>query len=209
MSDFAIDSLRLLVLFSRNAFGSLNNPYTTYRKLAHDGIDARQTVFIILLTILYFVFTALVRTGIRNPYVLTFKFNILVLTATVGFLGMLILLYYLGKIAGGTVSFKTLYILWSFTLLPTIVWFFTTSILFILIPPPRTLSMLGKAYSIFFISFSGAVLIWKLILYYLTLRFGFRFTLAKISLVSSVIAPAVVAYSLITYSLGIFRIPFL
>jgi len=202
-------ALRLLILFGKTSSGCINSPYITYRKLANDKTDARLVVFILLLVILYFAFASLVRTGMHNPYLLTLKFNTLILGAGVGFMGMIFALFALGRILGNVATFKTLFILWSFSLLPTLIWFFFTSFFYLILPPPRTLSILGKLFTLWFVFFTGAIFLWKIILYYLTLRFGLRFDLFKIAAVSLIISPLIVSYSVAMYRLGIFRIPFL
>lgn len=202
-------ALRLLILFGKTSSGCINSPYITYRKLANDKTDARLVVFILLLVILYFAFASLVRTGMHNPYLLTLKFNTLILGAGVGFMGMIFVLFTLGRILGNVTTFKTLFILWSFSLLPTLMWFFFTSFFYLILPPPRTLSILGKLFTLWFVFFTAAIFLWKIILYYLTLRFGLRFDLFKIAAVSLIISPLIVSYSVAMYKLGIFRIPFL
>lgn len=201
--------LRLLIIFGKNSIGCINSPYITYRRLASQKTDLRQIIFILCITVIYFVFASLARAGMHSPYLLTLKFNSLIIGAGIGFISMVVFLYLMGKIAGSTGSFKTLLILWSYTLLPTLVWFFLTSFFYIVLPPPRTLSIWGKLFSLWFVFFSSGVFLWKLILYYLTLRFGLRFDLYKISLISTVVVPAVLGYSYIMYKAGIFRIPFL
>ncbi len=209
MGDFLIKVFRLFILFGRNSAGSLNQPYITYRKLSDEKTDAWQTVFIFLFCLVYFAFASLVRVGVRNPFLLTVKFNSLLLSAGVGFLLVILLLSLAAKIFGQSVTLKATFTLWSFSLLPTIIWFFVTSILYIILPPPRTLSIWGKAYSFLYIAFSLALLFWKLILYYLTLRFSLRIDMVRIFFISLIIFPSLFAYSLLMYKLGIFRIPFI
>lgn len=209
MVTFLLKSLRFLILFARNSFGCLNHPYVTYRSLSLEKTKQGQTVYIFILTLAYFAFASLLRTGLRNPYLLTFKFNSLVMGGLIGFLGTIFLFYILGKIFFGKKKLKTLFILWSYSLLPTIIWFFVTSLMYLILPPPRTLSIWGKMYSLVFVAFSLAVLLWKIILYYLTLRFGLRLDLFKIIIVSAFFTLFLFGYSLLMYKYGIFRIPFI
>ena len=122
---------------------------------------------------------------------------------------MLALLVIGSKLFGGQLNMRRLIQLWSYTLVPTWVWFFTTSLLYVLLPPPRTMNLTGKVYSSFYVVFSMMVLFWKMILYYLTLRFGFRFDLYKIAAFSLIVVPFVIAFSVVLFRLGIFRIPYL
>ena len=209
MSNFFLTTLRLFVLFGRNTVGCINKPYMTCRKLSDGKTDSRQTVFIFLLVIGYFAFASVIRVGLRNPFLLTVKFNSLLASAVAGFLLTMLLLVFAGRLLGQKVTVKAIFTLWSFSLLPTIVWFLATSVLFILLPPPRTLTVFGKAYSLLYLAFSIALLFWKLILYYLTLRFSLKIDMTRIFLVSLVIFPSLIGYSLLMYKFGVFRIPFI
>ncbi|OGG26467.1 hypothetical protein A2960_06335 [Candidatus Gottesmanbacteria bacterium RIFCSPLOWO2_01_FULL_39_12b] len=204
-----INFLRLSLLFARNVVNCVNSPYVTFRKLTEEKTGVKQTGFIFFFVVAYFIFVSWIRVPFRNPYLLTMQFNKLLLGWIVGFWGIIILLYFLGKLVSSRGTFRSVFILWTWSLLPTLTWFFLTSFLFIIFPPPRTLSIWGKIYSLVFISFSLSLLFWKLILYYLTLRFAFRIDLQKITIVTFVVIPYIVMYSVVMYSLGIFRIPFI
>lgn len=208
MDNFLIVILGKLLLFIRNAFGCLNSPYTTYRNLSQKE-NPLQTIFIFLMVVFYFIFASLLRVGLRNPYLLTVKFNILLLGALVGFFTMVLVLYYLGRLVGGSGKLNTIFTLWSYTLLPTLLWFLATSLLYVFLPPPRTFSTLGKLYSVVYIIFSLSIFFWKMILYYLTLRFGHKLGFGKISLVSMVVFFLVGVYSVVMYQGRVFRIPFI
>lgn len=201
--------IRSFLLFGRNTIGCINNPYATYRRLADENESSWHIVFIFLLGSMYFLFASLVRIGKANPFLLTIQFNTLFLGGALGFLFLVLSLFLLGRLVGGRGNIRSIFILWSYTLLPTLVWFFTTSFLYIILPPPRTTSVLGKFYSVVFFTFSLAVFFWKLILSYLTLRFGLRIDLFRILFVSLAIVLEVAFFSLFMYKLSIFRIPFL
>lgn len=209
MEKLSLAFIRSFILFGRNFIGCVNSPYVTYRKLSGEKTDLGQTIFIPIFIILYFAFVSAIRGSLRNPYLLTMKFNLLIFASLSGFLIMLGLFYIVGKLVGGKGSLQQIYLLWIFSLIPTLVWFFVTSVLYLLFPPPRTLSFPGKLYSVVFIAFSIAVFLWKAILYYLTLRFSLKLDLWRIIQVSSVAIPAVLVYSLLMYRWGVFRIPFL
>jgi hypothetical protein len=201
--------LRFAVLFLRTSFGVINNPYVTFRGLALKAEEIGETVFIYVLCFIYFVWVTLIRTVPRNPFVLSIKLNLLLLGAGIGIAGLLLVLYAMAHVVKNKGSLKTLFFLYSYTLLPTLFWFAVTSAMFLFFPPPRTPSIFGKALSVLYIAFSIAVLFWKLILYYLTLRFTFRMNMFGIIRVSFVAFPTVIVYAIIMYRFGIFRIPFL
>lgn len=209
MDKIAVLIVGNFLLFTRNTIGCFNSPYTTFRHLAQKEKSLIQTVFIFILVVLYFIFASFIRTGLRNPFLLTVKFNTLLLGATVGFLGMVLVLYYLGRLVGGKGKLSTIFTLWSFSVIPTLVWFLVTSLLYVFFPPPRTLSFLGKLYSVIYIVFSLSVFFWKLILYYLTLRFGQKLDFVKICAVSFLVSVYITLYSVVMYKGGVFRIPFI
>lgn len=201
--------IKSFVLFSRNVIGCIQAPYATYRKLSSEKTDLRQTVFIPLLVVLYFIYVATLRTGLANPFLLTVKFNILIFASLSGFALMISLFYLGGKLTKGNGTLRQIYTLWVFSLIPTLTWFFASSILYILLPPPRTMSFLGKLYSVVFITFSLSVLLWKIILYYLTLRFSLKLDLWRILQISALVIPVVSVYTLLMYRWGAFRVPFI
>lgn len=209
MERIFIEGITLFLRFSQNAVGCLHRPYITYRSLSSQQLHHGQIFFVYLLVVIYFWFATLTRTGGQNPYILTIQMNLLFTAAVLGFLGMILFLYYGGKLMGGTGSIKTILVLWSFTLIPTLVWFFITSFIYILLPPPRTFSFTGKIFAVAYSAFTLSVFLWKVILYYLTLRFGMKLELMRIALISIVLIPVLIGFSLFMYKIDIFRVPFI
>lgn len=207
--DMIFSIVRSFLLFLKNVLGCINNPYSTYRTLASNTKNTSHVYFIVLLVIGYFAFASAVRSGIRNPYLLTIQFNSLLLAAIIGFIGMTLLLYGVGRLFGVQPQIQTLVILWAYSLLPTILWFLATSALYVPLPPPRTISFWGKLYSMTFVTFSMGMLGWKIILYYLTMRFALRIDLLRIIMVSMIVVPVIIGYAVVMYRLGVMRIPFL
>ncbi|OGG15700.1 hypothetical protein A3D77_01580 [Candidatus Gottesmanbacteria bacterium RIFCSPHIGHO2_02_FULL_39_11] len=195
--------------FLKTSWGCFNRPYETYRKISSGSFNLLSTFFIFFFVCVYFAWESLIRTPFRSPYVLTYNFGLSFLAAATGFSLIVGILYFLGEKTHEKISLERVVILWSYSLLPTVIWFFSTSLIYMILPPPRTLSVWGKGFSIVFISFSIALLGWKIILYYLTLRFGLRISLKKILTVSFVVIPIIAIYSLGMYYLRIFRIPFI
>jgi hypothetical protein len=210
MSSFLLGWLRVFLDFGKNSFGLMNNSYVTARKLVYGHKDYRSLFFLYLFILSYFVFASLVRVGLGNPYILTFHFNLMLFGAVAGFIFSYYGLIILGRIFTATeINKEGFFLLWSYSYLPTLMWFFFTSVFYLLLPPPRTLSYQGKAFSIMFIALSLVLLFWKIVIYYLSLRFGMKLDLTKIVFVSVIFFPAVFLYSLLMYRLGIFRVPFI
>lgn len=151
----------------------------------------------------------MIRLPFGSPFLLTYNLGLSLLAFFTGFLLITGALYFLGEKLTKDISFEKITVLWSYSLLPTLIWFFSVSILYKFLPPPRTLSLGGQGFSVFFIAFSISLLAWKIILYYLTLRFGLRVSLKKILDISVILVPLMGVYALGMYYLGIFRIPFI
>ena len=197
------------ILFVQNAWGSIQHPYETYRKLS-EGKNLVQAVPIFLLCLIYFGWTTLIHVGLRgHPLLISFNFFKITVAAVVTFGVVTLALVGVGRAFGGRGTVKSVVLPWTYALLPTLVWFFMTSLLWLLFPPPRTLEVSGKALSFTFLVFSWFLFFWKGVLYYLTLRFGMRLTFLRILGVSLIIFPLGFLYSILMYRLGVFRVPFL
>lgn len=97
---------------------------------------------------------------------------------------------------------------WSYTLLPTLIWFYSTLLFYFILPPPRTTSILGQIFSIFYIAFSGSLLVWKLILVYLSIRFSLRIHLYRVIYYILIYLALSIPLWILLYNSGISRIPF-
>jgi hypothetical protein len=168
-----------------------------------------QVGVIFFLVYLYFVEANIIRRKTLHPFVIstssTITFTVFIMTffLVIGFF------YYLAFIQKKKPDLKSLLFTFSYSLLPTFLWFVTTSLLYYLLPPPRTASILGQGFSFIFITFSLAILLWKMILLYLSVRFSlktdFYLTIFYILLFLLWFLP----YSYGLYYLKIFRIPFI
>lgn len=97
---------------------------------------------------------------------------------------------------------------WSLSYLPTLFWFYAGLFLFIVVPPPRTQSLGGISLSIVFLAYSVSLLLWKLILVYLSIRFSSRVHLYRVVYYIFLYLAVSIPLWILFYSLHIFRIPF-
>ncbi len=178
------------VSFGRNTIGLVIKPYETYRRIIDRG-SAWELVYVAVLASLLLV--SIVKVG----------------AAAVTYTLVVSAAWFVGQCVGGRGTLKSVALGWGYTLLPTVCWFFMTSLLYVLLPPPRTTSFAGIAFSVLFLVVSATLFFWKLTLGYLTLRFGLKLDLARILVVVAVVAPIVGAWSWGMYRLGIFKVPFL
>lgn len=196
------------IMFVQTFIGIVFRPYETYRRLV-----ARRSLWelVYLAGILagYFALASVVKTSAFRPFLLTRQFVVLAAGAAATYLGVIGILWVTGKKLGGKGTLAGIAVAWGYTLIPTLVWFFTTSLLYVFLPPPRTASAPGVIFSIVYLIFSATLFWWKLILAYLTLRFGLRLDLQRIFVIVLVAIPIVSVYSVLMYRLGIFRVPFL
>jgi len=167
--------------------------------------DYYQLLIISGLVFLYFKFIYFLR---DKPYPATliflfFLFNFLLTTS---------FFYLINKFFNSKkneTSFFSYIFTFCYTLFPTLIWFLSTSMLYIFLPPPRTFSNLGKGFSIFFIAYSLSLLIWKLILVYLAVRFSSRQTFFRVFYMIILYLIWFIPYSIFLYQFKLFRIPFI
>lgn len=191
--DFDLTSF---VLFVRTVIGLIFTPYKTMRRISMaDKLPELGWIFI--LTLVYFLITNTVRFWLGG---------------LMGACGLYIISILLLSIfpAIGTYKerLKKLVYTWTYTLIPTLIWFYSTLLFYFIVPPPRTTSFLGKSFSIFYIAFSGSLLVWKLILVYLSVRFSLRVHLYRVIYYLLLYFALSIPLWIFLYENGISRIPF-
>lgn len=190
-SIFVIRNFFLLILF----------PYKTMRKISQEK-DYGQSGIVILFVFIYFVVANKIR-QFNHSSLLIFLVFLLFFFFTIFFF------YLLSLIFNKEEKLKSFFLTFSYSLFPTLIWFITNSIAYYFLPPPRTMSLMGKSFSIFFIAFSLSLLIWKIILLYLSIRFSSRLTFFKIMFLLILYLCIFFPLSVIFYQLKIFRVPFI
>ena len=147
------------IAFGRNIIGIVTRPYETYRRIITKG-TAWELGFIAILLLLYFATATIVKNPYFRPFLLTRHF--IVLTAASGsvFCMVIILFALFGKLFKSTGTLKGLILGWGYSLIPTVVWFWITSLLYVIIPPPRSTGFLGIAFSICYLLFSACMFFW-------------------------------------------------
>lgn len=188
-------------------------PYKTMRVLA-DDFDVYQVLIILTLIFGYYVYAVAIRSNALNPLLLSSSALISFLYFLLTFVLVLLFFYGAGlvlqKMGHAHVrGIRSLVMTFSYSLLPTLIWFFTTSSLFLVLPPPRYPTVLGTAFSIIFIVFSVTLLLWRIILWYLSLRFVYRARFYSILIVMLAFGVWFVPYTIAMYQYGIFRVPFI
>lgn len=192
----------------RHSIGITVRPYETYRRIVDKG-TSWELVYIALFLSLYFSFASLVKTSSLHPFLLTRKFVWLSVTCGIGYIASVFGLWALGKMVRGKGTFSGFALAWAYTLVPTVFWFWMTSLLYVVLPPPRSNSWLGISFSIVYLVLSTTLLLWKCILAYLSLRFGMKLDLQRILIIATLALPLGLVYGGLMYYFKVFRVPFL
>lgn len=195
-------------IFFKRIVGIITKPYETYRLLTEHA-SWWEVFYIVMVLFVYFACAAFIKVDALRIFLLTKQFVFLVSAALCTYVLVPSLLRTFGNMLGGKGETKQLFVSWAYTLVPTIIWFFVTSLLYIILPPPRTTSVAGMTFSVVYLIFSATMFFWKLTLAYLTLRLGLRLTLGKIMIIFCLMVPILSLYSYGMYMLGIFRVPFI
>ncbi len=194
--------------FSRTLLGLVARPYETYRSIVHHG-SLWELLYVWAFISLYFALATVVKTPIFRPFLLTKQFIVVLTASLFGYMVISFLLWQVSQRLGGKGTLREVLLAWGYTLIPSVLWFLSTSLLYLLIPPPRTTSFAGLSFSILYLVFSATLFFWKVTLGYLTLRFGMRLDLVKITIITALLLPVFALYSIGMYRLGVFKVPFL
>lgn len=177
-------------------------PYKTMRRISEEN-DLWQIILIFITIAIYFLLANRFREYDYEPFVL-------LLMTLFHYLATVIFFYLFTQLMGDfNTKLQPFLFTFAYALIPTLVWFSINSWLFALLPPPHTVSIIGKVFSIGYIAFSSAILMWKVILMYLAIRFSTKLRFFQILYIVILYLVAVVPYSIFLYSLRFFRIPFL
>lgn len=181
----------ILIVF-RRAVLLIFTPYTTMRKISLET-DFSQVYVILALVLVYFLFS-----GIEKLPVFLLNFSI-----------TLLIFKLLGKVFNKDFRESSLVFTLTYSLIPTLIWFVFTYIMYLFLPPPRGFTTLGKAFSIFYICFSLSILLWKIILEYLTLRFSVKKGFYSIMYILLIYIVYLWNFSVIMYRFGLSKVPFI
>lgn len=169
------------------------------RKISSDA-DLSQAAILLLCVFLYFLLSSRLRSLYHSPLIIFSVFLINFLATT--------FFFYLGaKIINREGNWSSFIMTFTYSLWPTLIWFITNSGLYYVLPPPRTLSVWGKSFSIVFIAFSISLLCWKIILVYLAIRFSGKLNFYRTVYLILLYLCWFIPYSILLYHLKLFRIP--
>ena len=167
-------------------------PYRTMRKISLET-DKLQIFWIAFFLVTYFLTVGLVK----------------ILTFIVLFVSTILFMLAVGISLKKKIKISSMLLTFSYGLLPTTIWFYMSLVLLYLLPPPRTQSLQGKVFSVLYVSFSLSLLLWKIILSYLAIRFSLKlgFYSTMIALIFYIGFIAILSYFGLT--LGLSKVPFI
>lgn len=197
-----------IVTFVKHLVGIAHKPYETYRQITNNP-KLFELLYIGLCCLVYFSFVSLIRIPEFRLYVLTREVVLLTLGALAGYMAMVVAMWSGGLLFGGKGTILRVAVSWGYTLIPTVLWFLVTSLLYIVFPPPRTESIRGVSFSLLYLVISSILLFWKIELYYLSLRFAMRMSLKGIIMTGILTIPVIIGYTIGMYKVGIFKVPFI
>lgn len=207
-STLSLSLNKSALIFFKNAWGIFHHPYKTMRQILWEK-NYGHLISIGFLCWVYFLFSGSIKYGVwENPLFFTASVGKVFNTCLITYFLISGSIYLTGKLFGGKGKFLDVLILWSFTYFPTLFWFLTTSLLYFLLPPPRTLSLQGVFFSLFYIVLTVWLFFWKGLLYFLTLRFSLRMNVWQIVRSSVVLWPLWFLYFLLLNRMGVWKIPF-
>ncbi len=205
---FISEIIALIIIVFRNFLYLVITPYKAIRNISQHSRFS-ECLVIFLLVFLYFNYASAIRTQSFHPLVITssaiqsFSYFILTFYITVCFFKLISILFNLKT------TILSLTTTFAYSLLPTLIWFYVTSSLFILFPPPRGENFWGLSLSLIFVVFSLSLLLWRIILLYLSLRFATKASFGQIILMILFFMTWFLPASYAMYFLHIFRVPFI
>lgn len=195
------DFLSSIILVFKRLIFLIFSPYKTLRKVSQEK-DYLQVFFIFLLIFVYFFWVDKIRKLVISPYII---FSVFLLN----FILTIIFFHFLTKIIAKTSSLSSYIFTFTYSLFPTFIWFVTNALIYTFLPPPRHMTFLGGTFSIVFTAFSLSLLLWKLILTYLSIRFSSKMGFYRIIYFMILYLCLILPYSVILYKLKLFRVPFI
>ncbi len=171
------------------------------RSISHED-DNFQLIIIYGLIFIYFQLANKIKRFIFPP-------SIIFLIFLLGFFLTNLFFYFLSSLSQKKTQLRSFFFTLSYSLIPTLIWFGSNSFFYLTIPPPRRITPLGKLFGVFFITFSLSLLIWKIILSYLAIRFSSKLNFYRVVYLIILYLCVFFPYSIIVYHFKIFRIPFI
>lgn len=198
---YLADFLATLIIVFRRFVFLLILPYRTMRQISQEK-DPWPIFVIFIFAFIYFKFIYFIRYPFY-PATLIFFIFLVNFSLTSGFF------YFLARFYNPKIKFVSVALLFAYSLLPTFIWFYSTSLIYFVLPPPRSWSLTGQIFSIFYLAYSFSLLFWKIILVYLAIRFSSRANFYQICYQLLLYLIWFIPLAIFFYQFRFFRIPFI
>jgi len=203
------DLLWSLEILLKNILGTFTHPYLTWKHISREKYIL-PSLLMLIISLLVFSLRAPLKEGLPDSaYTAIATIFINLTTSILGFSLISITIYILARKFQSTASFITLSSTWSYTYIPTIIWFLATQSAYLIIPPPRSASIPGILFTILYLAFSISLLTWKILLLWLTFQVTAQLK-PLLAIISTIITTIVViVYSYFLFRTHLWGIPFL
>lgn len=200
--------LASILIVTRNLIGLIFYPYKTMRAISKED-DKIQLYVIFGLVYLYFAISSSIRYETFHPLIISSSTFRSFLSFLITFILVTVYFVAIARYNKREVNISALIYTCAYSLFPSLVWFFVTSFLFFILPPPRTDSFFGVSFSVFFLIFSLTLLWWRIMLLYLSIRFSMATNFYRTLFYILLFLVWFLPYSYLMYRLRLFRIPFI
>lgn len=196
------------ILFLRYAFRLFFKPYASLRSISREK-DNTQIIIIAFICYFYFLFYAYIRINTFNFFSLLLFSLKLFVVFIITFISVTGFFFVISRADNYKINYSSFLFTFSYSLVPTIIWFYTAVLFYFLSPSSRAHSFFGILFSIVFFVFSIVMLFWKIILVYLSIRFSTGKNFFSIAYFLILFLLWFLPYTLLLYRFKIFRIPFI
>ncbi|MCX7996174.1 MAG: hypothetical protein N2691_00235 [Patescibacteria group bacterium] len=193
--------LASVIIVARRSVALIFYPYKTMREIARED-DFLQIGILFTIILIYYLGVNTIRDTAWHPLI-QFLF------VGINYTGTIFFTYIFAQIHRTGASLRPYFFLFSYAMIPTIIWFYMNSLLYVALPPPRNITLTGKVFSLVFITLSVSLLTWKILLWYLAVRYATRLKFYDILLIGVLFFAFLLPYALLLYNLSLFRIPFI
>jgi len=208
-----------------NLYGTIQHPYLTWKRVVNNGHGISSLILLVLFSG-YFGIREPIRWGnISWQGIILHQVNLQsvklwasismgrLIASILSYLVVVCLLTLLGKIMVKNFIFKKGFIrvfkVWIYSYLPTFLWFLFTAGMFVLLPPPRQMTIKGLGFSFLFLVISSGLLIWKMMLYLVTLKIGLEMNQKQIFWSTVILIPCLFIFAQIMYWMNLFNVPYI
>jgi hypothetical protein len=184
-----------LVNFAYTVGSFVYNPFDNFRRVTKHK-NPLVSLPIWFLIFVYFFLSGFIYRKSSMIAILLFSFFVLIFLI-------------ISSIFRKKIIFQEILNVWSFSYLPTLLWFWVNLLLYVFLPPPRSHFFSGYIFAFVYLFFSLLCLYVKIICLFVLFKFVIKLNLTKTIVSMFVIWGVVICLGIVLYHLHLFRIPFI